>query len=144
MSLNSKAKLVEIANVLCRELRKNSTEAERLFWEKVRNKKFLGKKFYRQHPIFYDIAGSETFFVADFYCFTDRLIIELDGKYHEYRLKKDIERTKILNHLGLNVIRISNDEIINNLEEALLEIKKHLSQKPEPYIITNPSGINKL
>lgn len=126
MSLNSKAKLVEIANVVCRDLRKNSTEAERLFWEKVRNKKFLRKKFYRQHPIFHDITGKETFFVADFYCFTVKLVIELDGKYHKYRLKKDVERTKILNHLGLNVIRFSNDEIINNLEEVLLKIKKHL------------------
>jgi len=128
MSLNSKAKLVQIANEVCRELRKNSTYAERLFWEKVRNKKFLGKKFYRQHPIFHDITGKETFFVADFYCFTDKLIIELDGKYHKYRLKKDAERTKILNHLGLNVIRISNDEIINNLEEVLLEMKKHFTK----------------
>ena len=126
MSLNSKAKLRQIANVICRELRKNSTEAERIFWEKVRNKKFLGKKFYRQHPIFHDITGKETFFVADFYCFTVKLIIEIDGKYHKYRLKEDAERTKILNHLGLRVIRFSNNEIINNLEEALLKIKKHL------------------
>ena len=124
MSLNSKAKLVQIAKVVCRELRKNSSEAERIFWEKVRNKQFLGKKFYRQYPIFHDITGKETFFVADFYCFTDKLVIKLDGKYHKYRLKKDVDRTKILNHLGLNVIRFSNDEIINNLEEALLEIKK--------------------
>ena len=128
MSLNSKAKLRQIANVVCRELRKNSTGAERLFWEKVRNKKFLGKKFYRQHPIFHDINSKETFFVADFYCFTDKLVIELDGKYHKYRLKEDAERTKILNHLGLNVIRFINDEIINNLEEALLEIKKHFAK----------------
>ena len=128
MSLNSKAKLRQIANVVCRELRKNSTGAERLFWEKVRNKKFLGKKFYRQHPIFHDINCKETFFVADFYCFTDKLLIELDGKYHKYRLKEDAERTKILNHLGLRVIRFSNNEIINNLEEVLLEMKKHFTK----------------
>jgi very-short-patch-repair endonuclease len=126
MSLNIKANLVEIANVVCRELRKNSTEAERLFWEIVRNKKFLGKKFYRQHPIFHDITGKETFFVADFYCFTDKLIIELDGKYHKHRLKEDAERKKILNHLGFSVIRFSNDEIINNLEGVLSKVKKAL------------------
>ena len=127
MSLNSKAKLRQIAKVVCRELRKNPTDAERLFWEKVRNKKFLGKKFYRQHPIFHDITGKETFFVADFYCFTDKLVIEIDGKYHKYRLKKDAERTKVLNHLGLTIIRFSNDVIINNLEEVLLEMKKHFA-----------------
>jgi len=129
LSLNSKVKLVEIAKAVCRELRKNSTEAERIFWENVRNKKFLGKKFYRQHAIFHDITGKETFFVADFYCFTDKLVIELDGKYHKYRLKRDAERTQILNHLGLNLIRFSNDKIINNLEEVLLEMRKHFTKK---------------
>lgn len=126
MSLNSKAKLVQIAKEVCRELRKNSTETERLLWEKVRNKRLLGRKFYRQYPIFHDMTGKETFFVADFYCFTDKLIIELDGEYHKYRLKKDAERTNILNHLGLDVLRFSNDEIINNLEEVMSEIKQHI------------------
>lgn len=124
MSLNSKAKLVQIAKEVCRELRKNSTE--RLLWEKVRNKRLLGRKFYRQYPIFHDMTGKETFFVADFYCFTDKLIIELDGEYHKYRLKKDAERTNILNHLGLDVLRFSNDEIVNNLEEVMSEIKQHI------------------
>ncbi len=45
MSLNNKRKLVEVAKSVCRELRKNSTESERLLWESVRAKK-LGKKFY--------------------------------------------------------------------------------------------------
>ena len=129
MSLNYKAKLAEIAKIVCRELRKNSTKAERLFWEKVRNKKFFGKKFYRQHPVFHDLNGKETFFVADFYCFSDKLIIEIDGKYHEYRLKEDAERTHILNYLGIRVIRFSNDEIINDLEGTLLKLKNILQEK---------------
>jgi len=129
MSLNSKSKLAEVAKVVCRELRKNSTKAERLLWDKIRNKKLLGKKFYRQYPIFHDITGKETFFVADFYCFTDKLIIELDGKHHQYRLKEDVQRTEILNHLGLTVLRFSNEEIVNNLEVAMLEIKKYLEGK---------------
>uniref|UniRef100_A0A832G6I5 Endonuclease domain-containing protein n=1 Tax=Ignavibacterium album TaxID=591197 RepID=A0A832G6I5_9BACT len=129
MSLNSKSKLAEVAKVVCRELRKNSTKAERLFWEKVRNKKFLGKKFYRQYPIFHDITGKETFFVADFFCFSDKLIVELDGKYHQYRLKEDAQRTEILNHLGLKVIRFKSEEIVNNPESVMLEIKKHLEGK---------------
>jgi very-short-patch-repair endonuclease len=127
MSLNNKKELVEIAKNICRELRKNSTRAERIFWEKVRNKQFYGKKFYRQYPVFHDITGKETFFVADFFCNADKIIIELDGKYHKYRLKEDEERTKILNHLGLRVIRFSNDEIINDVEEVLLKLKKHLA-----------------
>lgn len=59
MSLNRKKELIEIARVICRDLRKNSTMAENIFWEVVRNKKLNGKKFYRQHPLFYDITGKE-------------------------------------------------------------------------------------
>lgn len=126
MSLNNKKKLVEVAKVVCRELRKNSTKAERIFWEQVRNRRFCGKKFYRQYPIFHDITGKETFFIADFFCFEEKLIVELDGRYHQYRLKEDEERTKILNHLGLSVIRFTNDEIENDLESVLLKLGKHL------------------
>ena len=126
MSLDNKTKLVEIAKLVCRDLRKKSTEAEKIFWEAVRNQKFEGKKFYRQYAFFHDITGKETFFVADFFCFDEKLIIELDGNYHQYRLKEDEERTKILNHLGLKVIRFSNDEIINDLNGVLIKIKKLL------------------
>ena len=96
MSLNNKTKLVEIAKVICRELRNNSTKAEKKFWDMVRNKKLNGKKFYRQYPFFHDITGKESFFIADFFCYEEKLIIELDGKYHKYRLKEDKERIKIL------------------------------------------------
>src|SRR3990172_9803598 len=133
MSLSRDNNLVEIAKLVCRELRKNSTKAERKFWDKVRNKQFLGKKFYRQYPIFHDITGKETFFVADFFCFDEKLIIELDGKYHRYRLQEDKERTKILDRLGLRVIRFSNEEITNNLEEVLLKLKKTLVSEMEDF-----------
>ena len=133
MSLNNKNKLVKIAKVVCRELRKDSTKPERIFWEELRNKKFFGKKFYRQYPIFHDITGKETFFVADFFCFDEKLIIELDGKYHQYRLQEDTERTTILDHLGLRVIRFSNEEITNNLEEVLLKLKKNFVFEMESF-----------
>ena len=123
MSLNNKTKLVEIAKVICRELRNNSTKAEKKFWDMVRNKKLNGKKFYRQYPFFHDITGKETFFIADFFCYEEKLIIELDGKYHKYRLKEDKERIKILNHLGLRLIRFSNDDIMNDLNGVIIKVK---------------------
>ena len=126
MSLNNKTKLVEIAKVICRELRNNSTKAEKKFWDMVRNKKLNGKKFYRQYPFFHDITGKETFFIADFFCYEEKLIIELDGKYHKYRLKEDKERIKILNHLGLRLIRFSNDDIMNDLNGVIIKVKKIL------------------
>jgi very-short-patch-repair endonuclease len=125
MSLINKKKLVDVAKVVCRGLRKNSTEAEREFWEAVRTKK-LGKKFYRQFLFFHDITGKETFFVADFYCHEEKLIVELDGKYHQYRLKEDKERTKILNYLGLRVIRFRNEEVINDLSGVVMKIEKEM------------------
>jgi very-short-patch-repair endonuclease len=127
MSLNNKSELRVVAKVVCRELRKYSTEAERVFWDKVRNKQFLGKKFYRQYPIFHDLTGKENFFVADFFCYTDKLIVELDGNYHQYRLKEDDDRTKILNYLELQVIRFTNDEIMNNLEGVLKTLIEYLA-----------------
>src|SRR3989304_701180 len=131
MSLNNKTKLVEIAKVICRELRNNSTKAEKKFWDMVRNKKLNGKKFYRQYPFFHDITGKESFFIADFFCYEEKLIIELDGKYHKYRLKEDKERTKILNHLGLRLIRFSNDDIMNDLNEEIIKVQKILGIENE-------------
>ena len=128
MSLNSKQKLTETAKLICRDLRKNPTQAERMFWEIVRNKKFLGLKFYRQYPIFYDLTGKQTFFIADFFCFEEKLVVELDGKYHRYRLKEDEERTKILNHLGLKVIRFSNEDIIKNINKVANALEEKLNE----------------
>ena len=61
MSLNHKKQLIEVAKLICRQLRTNSTEAEKMFWEAVRNNKFENRKFYRQHPFFYDLTGTESF-----------------------------------------------------------------------------------
>ena len=127
MSLNSKSKLVKVAKAVCRELRKNSTEAEKLFWQAVRNKKLNGKKFYRQYPLFYDITGKESFFISDFFCFEEKFIVELDGKYHQYKLKEDNNRTEILHGLGLRVVRFSNEEIINNLDNVLSKLKNEFT-----------------
>ncbi len=129
MSLNDKTKLVEVSKIVCRDLRKKSTETEKIFWEAVRNKKFYGKKFYRQYPFFHSITGKETFFIADFFCFGEKLIIELDGNYHRYRLREDKERTKILRHLGIKILRFTNDEIINDLNGVLNKMKKELKIK---------------
>ena len=114
--------------MVCRDLRKNSTNAEKLFWQAVRNKKFEERKFLRQHPFFHDVTGKETFFVADFYCHEEKLIIELDGKYHKYRLKEDEKRTEILNYLGVRVIRFSNEDVIKDLNNVLKKVKSSFEE----------------
>ena len=124
MSLYYKKELVEIAKKLCRDLRKRSTKAEILLWEELRNKKFCNKKFYRQYPIFHDINGKETFFIADFFCFEESLAVELDGEYHQYRLTEDLERTDVLKILGLKVIRFTNKEVEQNIKLVLDKLKE--------------------
>lgn len=134
MSLNRKKELINIAKTVCRELRKKSTLAEKLLWEEVRNRKYCNKKFYRQYPIFYDLTGKESFFVADFYCYEEKLIVELDGEIHQYMLKKDEQRTDILNCLGLRVIRFTNDEIMSNLSDVLITMKQcFTNSSPSPF-----------
>ena len=127
LSLNKKKELTEIAKLLCRELRHKSTRAEKLIWEKLRNRNLYDKKFLRQHPLYYDYDGKESFFISDFYCHEEKLIVELDGLYHEYRLNDDKERTDILNVLGIKVIRFKNIEVENNIEEVLEKIKKEFN-----------------
>ena len=89
MSLARSPKLAAVAKATCRELRRNSTAAEQLFWTRVRDRKFRGLKFYRQHPIFVDNDGRETFFVADFYCHEYRLAVAIDGKVHDDQKEHD-------------------------------------------------------
>jgi len=123
MSLSKNPKLIHTAKKLCRELRKNSTPAEKIFWEAVRNRKFLNKKFYRQHPLFFDYNGKETFFIADFFCYEEKTVIEIDGGYHERQKDYDELRTNIINMLGIKVIRFKNEEVVNDMSSILENLK---------------------
>jgi len=128
MSLNYKHKLFPIAKHLSIELRKNSTKAEKLLWQELKARKFFNTKFLRQHPLFYDITGSESFFIADFYCHEKKLIIELDGRYHDYQIAKDENRSEILSSLGIRVIRFTNEETIYSTNEVLKCIEKEIER----------------
>jgi len=123
MSLAARKKLADVAKQVSRDLRKNSTRAERLLWERIRDRRFLGLKFYRQHPLFIDIGGHETFFVADFYCHEQRLVIELDGKIHAYRRRRDAARTEVINDLGMSVVRFTNENIEDDIAGVLTTLR---------------------
>jgi very-short-patch-repair endonuclease len=132
MSLNKNKELREIAKRSCRELRKNSTNAEKMFWNKVRNHKFLGKKFYRQYPIFFDLLGKESFYIADFYCYEEKIVVELDGKIHDYQKENDKLRTEVINNKGIEVIRFSNYEVENDIDGVLYLLEKALTHPQTP------------
>ena len=109
--------------LLARELRKNPTPEESLLWGLLRKKQLNGLKFLRQHPIIYgqQANGSLLFFVADFYCAKRKLIVELDGRIHDFQKEYDHNRDAILAGLGLRVVRIENDELIDS-EKVLRKI----------------------
>jgi len=114
--------LDQAARELCRELRRKQTRAESIFWKKVRGRKFQGLKFYRQFPIFYEYNNHESFFIADFFCLEKKIVIEIDGIIHNTKFKQDVERTRILNDLGLTVFRIKNEDVETNIKQVLQKL----------------------
>lgn len=119
-------RIVEAAREVSRQLRKNMTVSERILWSELRNRKFLGKKFLRQHPIFCDYETKPTFFVADFYCHEHRLVVELDGKSHEYQQEYDELRTFLINTKGIQVVRLKNEEIDRQWSSVLQQLREIL------------------
>jgi len=126
MSLDKRKQLSIIAKKLCRELRVNQTESEKILWGRIRNRQLLGKKFLRQHPIFFDLTGKETFYIADFYCHELNLVVEIDGEIHKFQKKEDDKRDSVMNLLGVNVIRIASEKVMKNPDKALNFIKDYI------------------
>lgn len=122
MSLNRKKELSTISKEISRSLRKKATEAENILWNILKSRQLANKKFLRQHPFFYDLNGTESFFIADFYCAEKGLIIELDGEYHKYRLTEDAQRTEILQQLGLRILRFTNEAVNDSLDYVVKSI----------------------
>ena len=108
---------------LASRLRKEATPSERVLWQYIRRKQLEGRKFLRQHPIVYQTSGSELeFYIPDFYCAQEKLVVELDGKIHLQTKERDAFRDSILEHLGLTVLRIKNEEL-EDVERVLSKIK---------------------
>lgn len=105
--------LKEFAN----ENRQNPTTAESILWDFLKGKR-TGYKFRRQH-----IIGD---YIADFICLEHKLIIEIDGGYHQLPAQqmRDEDRTNWLESKGFNVVRFSNEEIIADIETVLGKIRK--------------------
>lgn len=110
--------ILERAGVLRREM----TKAEKILWEKLRNKQLNGFKFRRQHPI-------DTF-IADFFCYEALLVVEVDGSAYEETTQeeRDEERTRILKRYGIRVIRFTNEEVEKNINIVLKSIQEALSE----------------
>jgi very-short-patch-repair endonuclease len=109
-----------------RVLRNNTTDAERTLWSKLRNKQILGLSFHRQKPL----AG----YIADFYCAKAKLVVELDGSQHfeeQHRLY-DEERTRVLEAMGLRVLRFDNRQVLTELDQVVSVIWKVVWSRNPP------------
>ena len=116
----------QMARQLARRLRNNPTEAEKVLWEKLRDKKFMGYKFLFQHPVFYRDNNLLKFFIADFYCHKLRFIIEVDGGVHKNQKEYDQMRTERLSLKNIKVIRVQNTEVLENVNRVLICIKDQI------------------
>ena len=125
------------ATQLARLNRRNQTKEENILWQRLRNRKCSGKKFLRQYVIKYLSPGKHTpFFIADFYCHELRLVIEVDGKYHEWQKTYDEMRDQIILELGITVKHIKNEEL-NDLAKVMRKIKGWVDSPPIPLSDTN-------
>jgi cyclase len=104
-----------------KELRNNVTQAEMVLWGYLKTRP-LGYKFRRQHPL--------GIFIADFFCYKLKLIIEVDGPVHDKEEVKmnDVERQKIIESEGIKVLRFTNDEVMKHLEAVIEKIKNVLHE----------------
>ena len=96
----------KITKLRALKLRKNETLAEKRLWKILRNRNYNKLKFRRQHPI--------PPFIADFYCHELKLVIELDGPYHQDpdQIEFDKRRDDYITNKGFTIIRITNTEFI--------------------------------
>ena len=101
-------------------LKNNPTQAEKILWEYLRNKKIV-YKIRRQHVIDY--------FISDFVCLIKKVVIEIDGKVHDFQKEYDELRIARLKELGYIVIRFTNEEVLSSPFQVAQKIKNFLDEK---------------
>ena len=110
-----------------RTLRREMTDAERRLWRILRSRQLEGYKFRRQAPIDH--------YIADFVCFSHRLIIEAYGGQHAIQVKRDQHRTDYLERNGFRGIRFWNNEVFESVEGVcahILEVLSETAPHPDP------------
>jgi very-short-patch-repair endonuclease len=113
-------------------LRRNQTDAERVLWFRLRDRRLNGLKLKRQVPI--------DKYIVDFCCAEARLIVELDGGQHATR--DETNRTSVLEAMGYLVLRFWNNDVLQNTEGVLEEILTAANRHPQepPHPVPLPSG----
>ena len=103
-----------------RKLRSNMTYPEIKLWKECLSKQKV--RFLRQRPI-----GN---YIADFYCASAKLVIEVDGEVHfdDVAREYDQRRTQALAKLGLRILRFSNKQVLDRFPDVCNIIEEHLMQ----------------
>ena len=106
--------------------RREMTEGETVLWNALR-KELKSYRFRRQHPI-----GD---YIADFICLSEKLVIEVDGGYHETPEQQyaDQLRTEFLQKRDFRVIRFTNEEVIFDTKDTIIRIKEILTNTDSNY-----------
>ncbi len=107
---------------LARQLRRNATKSEVLLWQKLKTNQIHGYDFHRQKPI--------DEYIVDFFCNKLRLAIEVDGYSHEILevWENDVIKTRRLNELGICVLRFSDDQVFNDIENVIRTIEDYIAE----------------
>ncbi len=117
--MNLKIPQKELIN-RARSLRQNNTTPEKIIWHCLRNRRLLNCKFRRQRPI-----GK---YIVDFVCYEIRLIIEIDGGQHNWRMHYDENRTRFLQTQGFKVLRYWNNDVAMRLDNVMEDIYREVER----------------
>ena len=109
-----------------RQLRVNQTDCEHLLWQKIRSRQIANLKFRRQFPC--------PPYVLDFYCAELKLAIELDGGQHYETpgVIHDQRRTRYLHQKGIEVVRFTNLEVMQQMDDVLEQIIRIAANRKMP------------
>lgn len=105
-----------------RTLRQEATRSERILWEALRGRSLDGRRFRRQQPI-----GP---FIVDFFCPSERLVVEVDGPVHVAQQDADQERQEQIEQAGYRVLRLPAALVEQSLPTALAQIRAAFSPSP--------------
>ena len=123
-------KIPDIIKLAATKLRNNSTASEIILWNYIKNWK-TWIKFLRQKPVYVFTENSwlDRFIIPDFYCFEQKIIIEIDWNIHDLKevYVLDREKEKLLLNMGFKIIRFTNDEIKNEISNVIKLLKQEIS-----------------
>ena len=118
-----------------RRMRTEPTPSEDALWQRLRRCQLDGFEFRRQHPI------PNTRFIADFYCKSRKLIVEIDGGYHNApdQAERDAERQMLVSELGYTFARFSDTDVLERMDTVMDAIRSAVGVPPIPPALFPPS-----